>query len=71
MKMKKLFVSTLLTAMAVPVMMFAQTPAPSTDSKPTSTTKSTTKAKKQHAKKTTAAPAAASTGKTASPAPKN
>jgi hypothetical protein len=70
MKMKKLFVSSLLTAMAVPVMMFAQAPAPSTDTtKPT--TKSTTKAKKTHAKKTTAAPASASNTKTASPAPKN
>jgi len=68
--MKKLFVSTLLTAMAVPVMMFAQAATPSTDTKPATTTKSTTKAKK-HAKKTTAAPAAASTTKTASPAPKN
>ncbi len=68
--MKKLFVSTLLTALAVPVM-FAQAAPQSTDTKPTSTTKSTTKAKKQHAKKTTAAPAAASTTKTASPAPKN
>ncbi len=69
--MKKLFVSTLLTAMAVPVMMFAQASTPSTDTKPTSTTKSTTKAKKTHAKKTTAAPASASNTKTASPAPKN
>jgi len=67
--MKKLFVSTLLTAMAVPVM-FAQAATPSTDTKPTAPAKSTTKAKK-HAKKTTAAPAAASTTKTASPAPKN
>ena len=44
MKMKKLFVSSLLTAMAVPVMFAQATPAP--DTKPTTTTKSTTKAKK-------------------------
>jgi hypothetical protein len=68
MKMKKLFVSSLLTALAVPVMFAQTTPAP--DTKPTTTTKSTTKAKK-HSKKTTA-PAAASSTKTASPvAPKS
>ncbi len=63
--MKKLFVSSLLTALAVPVMFAQTTPAP--DTKPTTTTKSTTKAKKQHSKKTTA-PAAASSSKMASPA---
>ena len=62
--MKKLFVSTLLTAMAVPVM-FAQTAKPATDTKPTTT--ATTKSKK-HAKKTTA-PAAST--KMDSSAPKN
>jgi hypothetical protein len=67
MKMKKLFVSSLLTALAVPVMFAQSTPAPET--KPTTSTKSTVKAKK-HAKKTTA-PAATSSTKTASPAPKS
>jgi hypothetical protein len=67
-EMKNLFVATLFTAMAVPVMFAQATPA--TDTKPTVTTKSTTKAKK-HAKKTTAAPASASTTKPVAPAVKN
>jgi hypothetical protein len=61
--MKKLFTASLLTVVALPFLMAAQTPAP--DSTTTSSTSKTTKTHKKHGKKSTS-----STESTTTTAPK-